>query len=440
MSLDLFQRILEWSRRRHGIGEVALLGGEPSLHPNFAKMVVMAHDNMEVRVVTNGTRRFRQLISCWKIYAEQLSRVAVSLDSLDEQLQANLRGPWAWHDAMETISLLRANDIQFDINITALKPVLDGLELLIEFASEAGCRRVNIHWPSAIGLGSGLVSNQMPGRDEWIDLVRRVRDRTKTRPGFFVEIERGFLTGEEQLIGCALPDCSNLQIFPDGRAYRCGLLVDRPDMASLCMTGDDLIVTQRESGENLLAASMTRPCDSCPAVASQERRACIYDKVSSAPAVTEYQAAAVDLVIFDALNTLVTAHPDYRNTFLDGLVQAGLEPSWPLLAEFQAASEGIDHSPWSRSRDSYVAWAADTLGLANQPNHRRHTGDTARILTGRRLRWGTRPLPGGGRTASDRHLTPPVRPADHRQRLPAGWSGDLPAQVSATASAHASYS
>lgn len=96
--------------------------------------------------------------------------------------------------------------------------------------------------------------------------------------------------------------------------------------------------------------------------------------------MTGHRAAAVDLVIFDAFNTLVTAHPDYRNTFLDGLVQAGLEPSWPLLAEFQAASEGFDHSAWSRSRDSYVAWAADTLGLANQPDHCERPGFAGRIV------------------------------------------------------------
>jgi putative hydrolase of the HAD superfamily len=88
----------------------------------------------------------------------------------------------------------------------------------------------------------------------------------------------------------------------------------------------------------------------------------------------------VDLVIFDAFNTLVTAHPGYRNTFLDGLTQAGLKPSLPLLAEFQAAGEGIDHSTWSRSRDSYVVWAAETLRLAKQANHREDARFAVRIV------------------------------------------------------------
>jgi hypothetical protein len=63
------------------------------------------------------------------------------------------------------------------------------------------------------------------------------------------------------------------------------------------------------------------------------------------------------LVIFDAFNTLVTAHHESRTTFLAGLSRAGLAASAALLAELQVASEGLDHSAWSGSRDTYVAWA-----------------------------------------------------------------------------------
>ena len=281
MSIALYDRILFWSQK-HGVGEITLLGGEPSLHPEFAKMVTMAHGGgMAVRVVTNGANRFRRLLGGLEIGPGKLSRVAVSLDSMDEKTQDSLRGPRAWRDARATIDLLNEHGIPFDINVTALRSVLGGVDSLIEFAGNAGCRRLNIHWPSAIGLGSKLPADEIPEQEEWMDLVRRIEGRTEPKTGFFVEIERGFLTGNEKLTGCALTDFSNLQIFPDGRAYRCGLLVDRPDLASLSMTGDDLIFTQRESGEQGLASGLTPSCRSCPAVKSREHRACIYDKVSS---------------------------------------------------------------------------------------------------------------------------------------------------------------
>jgi FMN phosphatase YigB (HAD superfamily) len=70
------------------------------------------------------------------------------------------------------------------------------------------------------------------------------------------------------------------------------------------------------------------------------------------------------LVIFDAFNTLVTARRDSANTFLAGLVQAGLEATESMLARLQEASEGLDHSNWSVTRQSYVDWASETLRVA----------------------------------------------------------------------------
>ena len=110
-----------------------------------------------------------------------------------------------------------------------------------------------------------------------------VTKRVETRPDFFVEIERGFLARGDPLVGCALDDFSNLQVLPDGRAYRCGLLVDQEGMASLTMTGDQLRLTRPGFGEELLRSSTPPGCNACPAVQADGRRACIYDKVRSVP-------------------------------------------------------------------------------------------------------------------------------------------------------------
>jgi MoaA/NifB/PqqE/SkfB family radical SAM enzyme len=281
MSLESFSGIVDWSLR-HGVKEVTLLGGEPSLHPSFATMVSLASKReMDVRVVTNGARQFQRLIKDGLVDPDKLSRVAVSLDTLDEAIQDKFRGPGAFQEAMATIGLLRSHGVLFDINVTAVRAVLDGIEALIDHACQVGCRRVNVHWPSTMGIGSGLDADEIPDRYEWEELVRRVESRVEQKPGFFVEIERGFLAAGEQLTGCALTDFSNLQILPDGRAYRCGLLVDQAEMASLSMTGDEVVLTRPGYGEELLRASMPHTCDGCPVMRAEGRRACIYDKVSS---------------------------------------------------------------------------------------------------------------------------------------------------------------
>jgi MoaA/NifB/PqqE/SkfB family radical SAM enzyme len=281
MSLKAFSDVVAWCIR-YNVNEITFLGGEPSLHPSFVQMVSLASSQgLDVRVVTNGARQFQRLMESGLIGLHNLSRVAVSLDTLDETVQDAFRGRGAWRDAMDTIRLLRDQGVLFDINVTGVRPVLDGLEGLICFADSAGCRRVNVHWPSSIGLGADLTANQIPDREEWHNLVRMVAERVETRPDFFVEIERGFLSHGDPLIGCALNNFSNLQILPDGRAYRCGLLVDQVSMASLTMTGDQLWLTRR-FGEELLKSPAVSGCDTCPTMRADGQRACIYDKVSSA--------------------------------------------------------------------------------------------------------------------------------------------------------------
>jgi MoaA/NifB/PqqE/SkfB family radical SAM enzyme len=282
MSVGAFSGIVAWCQR-HDVSELTFLGGEPSLHPSFPEMVTLARDGgLDVRVVTNGARRFRHLVESGRVDPRDLSRVAVSLDTMDETVQDGFRGRGAWRDAMDTISLLRDRDILFDINVTGVRPVLSGIKALVRFADEVGCRRVNVHWPSSIGVGANLAADQIPGREEWADLVRSVAERAERRPDFFVEIERGFLGESDELAGCALEDFSNLQILPDGRAYRCGLLVDQEGMASLTMADDQLQMSRPGFGEELLRSTTQPGCDACPAMRADGRRACIYDKVSSA--------------------------------------------------------------------------------------------------------------------------------------------------------------
>src|SRR5262249_1554804 len=133
MTMDRFAGVVSWSQRNGG-EQITLLGGEPSLHPSFTDMVALARaQGMKVRRRTNGAPRFRRPLSSGAIGPHNLSRAAVSLDTLDEAVQDEFRGPGAWHDAVATVRLLRECEVPFDINVTAIKPVLGGLDELIAF-------------------------------------------------------------------------------------------------------------------------------------------------------------------------------------------------------------------------------------------------------------------------------------------------------------------
>lgn len=278
MTKDLFRCVLRWAV---GLGarEVTLLGGEPSLHPNFVEFLdeVKLH-GFGSRVVTNGARRFRRLMKKGEVGPHNLDRAAVSLDSCDPDVEDALRGPGSWTDANETVAMLREAGVPFDVNVTGVKAVRDGIPDVSEYAAGAGCRRVNIHWPSQMGLGRDLPPDAFPDRDAWLSMINRVRSRIGPTVEHFVEVERAFVDEGEALVGCALADGSNLQIMPDGNAYRCGLLVDNPRTVSLRFAHAGLEVVGAGRGEEALRHRLSA-CHGCPVFAPGERRACIYDKL-----------------------------------------------------------------------------------------------------------------------------------------------------------------
>lgn len=67
------------------------------------------------------------------------------------------------------------------------------------------------------------------------------------------------------------------------------------------------------------------------------------------------------LAIFDAFNTLVRPVAGFEAAFAHALAAIGIEPSEALIARLQAASSGLDHRRWSRSRIAYADWTKRTL-------------------------------------------------------------------------------
>ena len=376
MSLDHFSGVVSWSRQ-HGVKEITLLGGEPSLHPSFATMVKLASNRgMDVRVVTNGARRFRRLLKDGSVEPHRLSRVAVSLDTLDEAVQDKLRGPGALQDAMATIALLRDHGVLFDINVTAVRPVLCGVEALIDFADRACCRRVNVHWPSTMGIGNGLDVDQIPDRYEWEELVRRVESRVERKPDFFVEIERGFLAAGElahrmcldrllQLAGPPGRPC--LSMRPACRSGGNGIAVHDRRLS--------FVLTRPGYGEELLRTSMPHICDGCPVMRADGRRAWHLRQGQ----LQASRVSARGLVIFDAFNTLVTARPGSRRTF-----PRRASEGWPRCHGFSArrvaaCQRRIGSLSLVCIRETYLEWARRTLSRLGQERSTRDA-DLARCV------------------------------------------------------------
>ncbi|HEX2317921.1 MAG TPA: hypothetical protein VHJ18_02960 [Streptosporangiaceae bacterium] len=69
------------------------------------------------------------------------------------------------------------------------------------------------------------------------------------------------------------------------------------------------------------------------------------------------------LVIFDAF-TLVHPVSGFESTFTAALTTLGVAATDSVMSMLQSASEGLDHTRWSKSRKDYSTWTRRTLNAA----------------------------------------------------------------------------
>lgn len=254
MRVSTVREIIAWTVGSL-VEEITLLGGEPALHPDFAAIVALISEaGLRVRIVTNGSYRFRKAMS-EEATAAAIARVAVSLDAPIPAVFDALRGPGAFRDADLTIRQLRQQGKPFDINCTVVSSCLPYVGQMLRFAEDIGARRVNIHWFSQVGRARTRARSEAVSPDDWRQVLELVREYVPMRNDFIVDCELGFAFGNrgENLKMCAVRDRTNLQFLPDGSVFSCGMLVDRPDLAGYVWQEARLRLRQAES-------EVTRSC------------------------------------------------------------------------------------------------------------------------------------------------------------------------------------
>jgi|GEM_PF-2333844 len=160
MGQDHVDSILDWATQPNSPIETAsLLGGEFPLHPDAKEMVHQVDDaGLNVRIVTNGSWAFRKLLQNDDVVEvlkadNRDNLVAVSLDSLQPEINDRYRGKGATENALATIAMLGEKQIPFRVNATVMKAAIDGLWDLYGFARQEGAQAVLVHFPSMVGRG-----------------------------------------------------------------------------------------------------------------------------------------------------------------------------------------------------------------------------------------------------------------------------------------------
>jgi MoaA/NifB/PqqE/SkfB family radical SAM enzyme len=285
MSVDEVAAIGAWLVEA-GVRDVAVLGGEPTLHPHLPEILSALRNEgvAQLRLITNGTPRARRLLA--GPLEGLVDLTYVSLDGATAEVNDALRGPGTFRHAMLAIDLLRERGLPFVITATLGRAAVEQLDDLLELAEASGCRTLNVHWLSSVGRARG--QDMAVPAERWREVVTSVDAYKPRRSDLEVECQVGSRPPGAPWApridpsACAVRDRANLQFMPDGHVFSCGLLVDSPGLAGYRWDGEHLL---RRAGVTEVTVSDAFDGPGCPArlrllgEAAAEHPVCIYERV-----------------------------------------------------------------------------------------------------------------------------------------------------------------
>lgn len=140
--LSLLRRLLT-EAREFGIHHVAFTGGEPTLHPRFAKACdIVSEAGMTFHFVTNGTTFERILPNLLKHKGKSLSGVSISIDGAAEETHDYIRGKGNYRQVMKAAMLCHAYSIPFSFQMVVMRCNWHEIEPMALLASKLGAQRL----------------------------------------------------------------------------------------------------------------------------------------------------------------------------------------------------------------------------------------------------------------------------------------------------------
>lgn len=146
LPVELFDSILRQAKA-YNLQHIAFTGGEPTLHPQFGKILdTVVKYGYTYHFVTNAWN----FTSVWKLLSDphfpgrlgKLSGVSISLDGATEKTHDFIRGKGSFRKILQAISILRTKGIDISVQITVNKKNIGEIEQMAMLASELGLKRL----------------------------------------------------------------------------------------------------------------------------------------------------------------------------------------------------------------------------------------------------------------------------------------------------------
>jgi MoaA/NifB/PqqE/SkfB family radical SAM enzyme len=143
LSPELLDKIERDARDVMGITAVVFTGGEPTLHPAFAKVLeVSAANGLKVSFITNGWH-FQKIWPTVLAHRETISSIGFSLDGVTAETHDAWRGAGSFIRVVRALSLCFAAKIPFAVKVGIRRDTFDKLEQIALFSARLGASALN---------------------------------------------------------------------------------------------------------------------------------------------------------------------------------------------------------------------------------------------------------------------------------------------------------
>ena len=231
LPLETVRRWLSAFQDRCRETNLVLLGGEPTLHRDLARIIRLAREMGfgSVTVDTNGYL-FHDILE--RVTPAEVDYFSFSLDGPTPAINDPLRGEGAFDVCVAGIRRAVARGFSASLIYTVSSANIDHLDRMGPLLMDLGVERFFIQ---VIGLrGQSAVKQAGPpsyapeqvSREQWIRVVPQVAESIADG-GLTVVYPKVFLARGEAF-ACAGRVADNYFVFPNGRVYRCPLCEDYP--------------------------------------------------------------------------------------------------------------------------------------------------------------------------------------------------------------------
>jgi radical SAM protein with 4Fe4S-binding SPASM domain len=152
---------------------IVFSGGEPLLYPHLFEVASYAHQkDLKTALATNTTLVDEDLAA--KIELAGFHRLAVSLDSVSEQINDLLRGSGTFKKALAGIERLRARQVELQINTTVLKTNVEDIFFLYEFCLDSGIKAWHVFAFVPTGCGISVPEQERLSAFEYEEFLNKM--------------------------------------------------------------------------------------------------------------------------------------------------------------------------------------------------------------------------------------------------------------------------